>query len=94
MAKVFAVTNENGALTLHTWSSAAAFGKDGNSFLDERFIAIATTNDYRDGMYNELVEQGNVWGIVYTQEQRDAKNMLHEALKAHFKGQTFEQKRY
>jgi hypothetical protein len=94
MAKVFAVIKEGDKLTLKTWPSASAMHKDGFSFFDEQFIATASTSDYKDGMYNEPVEQPVGFGVVHSDDRLAALNMLHEALKAHFKGKTFEAKRY
>ncbi|HFQ4886675.1 hypothetical protein [Vibrio parahaemolyticus] len=104
MAKVFAVIkSDNDKLELTSWSSAKAFYEDGNSFADERFICIASTDDYKErGMYaSEKVYidpdtpmDRNDYRIPATQEQVDAHNMLHRALNNHFKGKVFEQPYY
>ncbi len=101
MAKIFAVKKlETGELTVVSWSSATAFINAGYTFIDNPFICLSSTSDYKDeGMYGEELEyispetpmrNGERFRVAYTKEHVDAHNLLHNALKHHFKGKTFE----
>ncbi|CAH7385417.1 conserved hypothetical protein [Vibrio chagasii] len=83
MAKVFAVTSINGKLELQTWPSGAAFSRDGNSFLDERFIYIATTRDFNEGLFKSPHENPDTtkghFGVKLLPVQLEAHSMMHKA---------------
>ncbi len=91
MAKVFAVVkSQQGDLELLSWASAAQFMKEGNSFLDERFIYVATTDDHKNmGMFqcgheNPDKAKGH-FGVALSREQLKAHKMMCDAFKSHFK---------
>ncbi|MDD9195842.1 hypothetical protein PVK62_08310 [Aliivibrio sp. S3MY1] len=97
MAKVFAVAKEQGVLTLFEWSSKAAFSKT-ESFIDSKWIYIATTTDYKkEGLFNEPEESTESkrsivphkcfpsFFVKRTEDEIEAHNMLYRAFKRHFK---------
>ncbi len=91
MAKVFAVIeSSSGALELLSWRSGAEFKRQGQSYLDEKFICIASAGDYINyGLYREPKQQEEepVYGMKYalafsvvkSQKEIDAHNMIHKA---------------
>ncbi len=98
MAKIFAVVkNEKDELELVAWSSAKTFFEEGNSFTDDRFIYIAATDDYKkEGLFREPKEHVDPDApvcslrITETTESINAYNMVHYALKKHFRGKVFD----
>ncbi|MUK37575.1 hypothetical protein GNP82_08425 [Aliivibrio fischeri] len=97
MAKVFAVIKEQDGLKLREWSSRAVFSKT-ESFLDSKWIYIASTSDYKDlGLFNEPEEtmesKSSIashkcfpsFFVVKTNDEIEAHNMLYRAFKKHFK---------
>ncbi|MFV8387269.1 hypothetical protein ACNO5E_24515 [Vibrio parahaemolyticus] len=98
MAKVFAVIKNNaGEFELLSRPSKARFESE-YGWCDARFLSIGTTDDYKTGMFNEpeaftpidapFVGYQKI-RIVQDEERVNASNMIHEALKTHFKGKTF-----
>ncbi|MEI8659303.1 hypothetical protein [Vibrio sp. Hal054] len=100
MAKIFAIVkNDADQLQVVSWSSRAEFRKTGHSFLDEQFIAIATTDDYKErGIFADTLaiecEPVEGFSLAKTEEEVNAHNLLNAALKEHFKGKVFPKKYY
>ena len=91
MAKVFATLREDNKVVLKTWSSAAAFLKT-ETWLDEKFITVTTSDDFKGKgsfplcpMYDEEIEvttskpQGNGFNIIYKENDVASHNLLFQA---------------
>lgn len=81
MAKVFAVVrSESGAhLSLLSWRSKKAFSEH-NSWLDERFIYVASTDDHKlNGLFSAYLEGDEIL-VVHTTEEIEAHNMMVDAM--------------
>ena len=90
MAKVFATLVENGLVVLNTWSSAAQFGKT-ESWVDEKFIYVAISTDFKEtwdseAMYTDDLEPAltdkppkGSFEFVYSDNQRAAHALMCEA---------------
>lgn len=88
MAKVFAVVEDtDSSVQLLSWPSAAAFLRSGESFLDDKFIYIATTDDYKkEGLFSAPMREEDKDFIVKTSEIKfKAHNIMNQAFVAHFK---------
>lgn len=91
MAKVFAVVHNDDELELLSWSSASRFLREGNAFTDERFIYICTTEEYKQGgLFSKHYDPDDWLYVVHTESEKKAITMIHEALKRHFGGKTFD----
>ncbi len=92
--KVFATTVENNVIKLHTWSSVKRFHVS-ESWLDEKFIHIATSSDFKgDGGFisyplydtkKEFVEStcSKSFSLISTQHEVDSHNIMFYARKKH-----------
>jgi hypothetical protein len=85
MAKVFAVILEDQDLVLKTWSSAKLFNKT-ESWLDDKFICIATSDDFKGnnsfpprGVFDDEIIEGEVSFFIRTQNEIAAHNIMHDA---------------
>jgi len=91
MAKVFATYLKNGEVVLETWSSAKDFQKN-ESWTDDKFIRIATTDDFKgkasfplSPMFDEKIEvsttkpEGNGFNIIQSEDEITAHNILVDA---------------
>ncbi len=95
MAKVFATLIENNEVVLKTWSSAAAFSKV-ESWLDDKFIYIATSSDFKgsfacSAMFSDELDEsvdrvtGNNFNVIKTDNERTAYQLMFDARKAYLK---------
>jgi len=89
MAKVFATYIENDTVTLKTWPNMKSFNKN-ESWLDEKFILIATSDDFKgkksfplSPMYDEketfIEPKGNGITFALNKNEIEAHNLLFEA---------------
>jgi len=92
MSKVFAVVeNDLGRLEVLKWSSAKCFLLDGQNWLDEKFICLATTNDHKkEGLYSnfellEMKETNYTREIIKSKKETIAHDMMTLAFFNHFK---------
>ncbi|EGQ8547878.1 TPA: hypothetical protein ACMDS2_004281 [Vibrio parahaemolyticus] len=90
MAKVFAVIENEHRLELLSWSSGKAFTASGQSWLDDKFICIATTDDHKNrGLFAEfkLCERslkGFSSSIVKSEKELLANDIMALAFAKHF----------
>ncbi len=81
--KVFTTLLSGDQVVLKTFSSVKEFNQT-ESWLDEKFIFIATSEDFKEGAY--LTPQLNgEFGVQYSQHELDANYLLCEARCKHLK---------
>jgi hypothetical protein len=85
MAKVFAVILQDQIPTLKTWSSAKYFGES-ESWLDDKFICVATSDDFKGNhsfpaspIFDERIIEGEVSFFIRTPNEIIAHNIMHDA---------------
>nr|WP_075497181.1 hypothetical protein [Moritella viscosa]SHO03604.1 Putative uncharacterized protein [Moritella viscosa] len=96
MAKVFATYLKNDTVVLEEWSSAKAF-QETESWSDEKFIYIATTDDFKGKasfplcpLYSEKLERvtepnSKGFSIAHTDNEIKAHNLMFEARNRYLK---------
>jgi hypothetical protein len=95
MAKVFATLIENNAVVLKQWPSKAAF-QSAESWVDNKFIAIATTDDFKgkssfpaNAMYDfeigppDEYPKSKSFHIIQSKEEVQSHNLLFNARNEH-----------
>ena len=84
--KVFATLLSGDQVVLKTWPSVKSFNQT-ESWLDEKFIFISTSEDFKEGSYStpHLNPLKGCDGIVYSKQQLDANYLLCEARCKHLK---------
>lgn len=98
MAKVFATYLKNDTVILEEWSSAKAF-QENESWTDEKFLNIATSDDFKgkasfplSPLYSEKLEpepvteqNSNGFNVIHTEQEIEAHNLMVEARNKYLK---------
>jgi hypothetical protein len=89
MTKVFAVILQKEELALKTWSSIKLFNKT-DSWIDNKFIFIATSNDFIGNtsyparpIFDDKISHSTTSFIARTQHEINAHNIMYKARNKH-----------